>query len=439
MHVLVDFNQISVDLIQILVYFIQISVDLIQISVEFMQILFEFNQISVDFMQISVDLNQISVDYYHAVLDSETREKKQNLWINNKIRVIACTNAFGMGIDKPDVRTVLHFQPPDCIEAYFQEAGRAGRDGKKSWAGLLYDDNDIQELEYQLSSAFPERAEIKQVYQALVNYFQLATGSGKDDFMEFDIIDFCNRYNLNTFKANRCIDLLVKNAYVYLTDSAYLPSRLMFKVNKEQLHQFLVNNPKLEPILKIILRSYSGLFDEFVNIREKDLAFRTKLPLERMIKALNYLHSTDIISYIPQSSLPKINFCTGVIKADELFIDKETFEKRKEAIQKRGNAFIKLLKDDSQCRSRYMLNYFGEQTTHDCGQCDVCLKNNKASISFTELTAQEIKLMEWLKTGPVDYNWLQLQFPKASTARELVRHLSEQGKVIQNGDWVKLV
>ncbi|MBX7182218.1 MAG: RecQ family ATP-dependent DNA helicase [Bacteroidia bacterium] len=379
----------------------------------------------------------ISADFYHAGLEPEIRNQKQQDWIANKTRVIVCTNAFGMGIDKPDVRTVVHFQPPDCIEAYFQEAGRGGRDGKPAYGVLLYDERDIEDLEFQLKNAFPEKSEIRTVYQALVNYFQLAVGSGKDDFLEFDLLDFCKTYNLNHLKSLKCLDLLAKNDYIFLTDSVFMPSRLMFKVDKNELYSYQLKYPRLDGILKTILRSYSGIFDEFVVIREKDIAFRAKTSVEKLIKDLENLHKQEILVYVPQSSLPKINFPHGVVLAKDLFFDSETFEKRKKQVEIRNQAFIDLLIDDEGCRTQRMLRYFGEADAKPCGRCDVCLQKVKKDLSTKDLLKLESLVLDWVKEKPISYDWLIQKTEHPKQMQELIRFLVGEGKIVQEGNWLK--
>jgi ATP-dependent DNA helicase RecQ len=379
----------------------------------------------------------IHADFYHAGLDPETRSKKQLDWIQDKTRVIVCTNAFGMGIDKPNVRLVVHYQPPDCIEAYFQEAGRGGRDGKPAFGALLYDERDIDDLTYQLKNAFPEKEEIRKIYQALVNYFQLAVGSGKDEYREFDLMDFCKIYNLNHLKVYKSLDLLSRNAFLNLTEAVFMPSRLMFKVNKNELYSYQVKYPKMDLIIKTILRSYSGIFDEFTPIKEKDIAFRTKLALEQIIKDLELLQKHEIIQYIKQSTLPKICFPNGVILAKNLFLEKDSYENRKKQVESRNGAFIQLLKNEEICRNQQMLGYFGEMDSEPCGRCDVCIQKRKKDPSSKQLLDMEDQIMLWIKEKSVEHDWVVEQFESKNEVREIIRHLMENGRIVQEGKWLK--
>ena len=390
-------------------------------------------------VEIANLLNQhgIQADYYHAGLDPETRSKKQINWIQDKTRVIVCTNAFGMGIDKPNVRVVVHYQPPDCIEAYFQEAGRGGRDGKPAFGALLYDERDIDDLAYQLKNAFPEKEEIRKIYQALVNYFQLAVGSGKDEYLEFDLMDFCKVYNLNHLKVFKSLDLLAKNAYINATEAVFMPSRLMLKVNKNELYSYQVKYPKMDLVIKTILRSYSGIFDEFTPIKEKEIAFRTKLSVEQVIKDLELLQKHEIIQYVKQSTLPKICFPNGIILAKNLFLDKDSYENRKKQVEIRNGAFIQLLKNEEICRNQQMLGYFGEMDSEPCGRCDVCIQKRKKEPSRKQLLSMEDQIMFWIKERSVEYDWVVEQFDTKNEVREIIRYLMENGRVVQDGKWLK--
>jgi ATP-dependent DNA helicase RecQ len=379
----------------------------------------------------------IKADFYHAGLDPETRSQKQLNWIQDKTRVIVCTNAFGMGIDKPDVRVVVHYQPPDCIEAYFQEAGRGGRDGKPAFGALLYDERDIEELTYQLKNSFPEKEEIRKIYQALVNYFQLAVGSGKDEFIEFDLMDFCKVYNLNHLKVHKSLDLLSRNGYIILTEAVFMPSRIMFKVNKNELYSYQVKYPKMDLVIKTILRSYTGIFDEFTPIKEKEIAFRTKLSVEQVVKSLELLQKHEIIQYVKQSTLPKICFPNGIILAKNLFLEKDSYEDRKKQVEIRNGAFIRLLKNEDQCRNQQMLGYFGENDSEPCGRCDVCIQKRKREPSTIQIMSMEDKILFWVKEKPVEYDWVVEQFESKNEVKAIIRHLMEIGTIIQEGKWLK--
>ena len=250
--------------------------------------------------------NKISSLAYHAGLKFEDRQNIQDQWIENKIQVIVATNAFGMGIDKPDVKFVVHLDLPESLEAYFQEAGRAGRDGKFAYSTIFYTKADQQRLLDNFKFAFPDLDYIKQTYQAICNYFQIAVGSGQGFSVEFDLDRLCNSYNLSPLLVYNSIKFLEKENYISYLDGGYEPSKIMFLSSKEELYLFQIRFPKYELLIKTLLRSYGGLFENYGNIKEKDLAFRTKTNVQLVKENLEYLDKQQILSFIPQSSLPKL-------------------------------------------------------------------------------------------------------------------------------------
>ena len=328
--------------------------------------------------------NKISADYYHAGLEPHLRDQRQDAWIKNKNRVIVCTNAFGMGIDKPDVRFVVHLDLPECPEAYFQEAGRAGRDEKKSYAVLLYNDADRSGLEDNLKLSFPSLGDIRKTYQALANFFQLPIGSGKFAAYDFDIDELCSRYNLSHLVAFHSLKFLEKEGYLSLSDAFYMPSRMHFLFNKEQLYKFQVEHSSFDDLIKLLLRSYSGLFDNYVKISEQDLAKRIRKPVEEVIKKLKELQSFEVLSYFPQSELPQLIFLMERLDAKQITISKENLQTRKERAEQRVNAMLHYAESKTKCRSQLLLSYFGENDSYRCGICDFCLQRNKLELSNLE-------------------------------------------------------
>ena len=350
-------------------------------------------QLIAEFLQ----MNKISSDFYHAGLDSHMRDAKQEAWIQNKTRVIVCTNAFGMGIDKPDVRFVVHMDLPDCLEAYFQEAGRGGRDEKKSFAILLYNDSDVRDLKDNFKNNFPPLDEIKKTYQALANYFQIPVDAGKGTTHEFDQSDFCSRYKLNHLIAFNCLKFLEKEGYIVLSDGFHQPSRIHFLVNKEQLYKFQVENIQYDELIKLLLRSYSGLFDGFVKISETEIAKRSERTFEQVKKFLLELQKQEILSYAPQTELPQLTFLTERVDAKEIHISQENLQKRKEKAKERVDWMLHYVETKTKCRSQILLSYFGETDSYRCGVCDFCLERNKLELSnleFETVTEQVKKLLE---------------------------------------------
>jgi ATP-dependent DNA helicase RecQ len=328
--------------------------------------------------------NKITADYYHAGLTNEQRSQKQNNWLSNKTRVMVCTNAFGMGIDKPDVRFVVHIDLPDCIEAYFQEAGRAGRDEQTAYSVLLYNTADKIELEHTVAAAFPPIDEIKRIYQALANYFQIPIGAPPGVSFDFDINAFCKNYNLKSLTVFNCLKFLQRQGYVELSEALYQPSRLNFLVSREELYKFQVTNKSLDEFIKILLRMYSGLFDGFVKINEYDIARKTNLQKEKAIDYLLYLQSSKLISYLPQTEMPKLTYTTERIDAKDLHLSPENYSQLKERAFKRMEWVIHYAERKNLCRSRLLLSYFGENDADNCGQCDICLDEKKRELSYDE-------------------------------------------------------
>jgi ATP-dependent DNA helicase RecQ len=342
-----------------------------------------------------LESNKNSSAFYHAGIDSLKRAAVQELWISNTVQVMVATNAFGMGIDKPDVRFVIHTTLTESLEAYFQEAGRAGRDEKKAYAVLLINEKDKLELKKRIETAFPEKDEIKQVYHALSNYFHLAMGSGADHFFEFDIADFCNKYKLEALRVINCIKFLEKEEHLLLTENVYMPSRLKITGTKEQLYEFQVANQEVDDVVKVMLRSYSGLFFEYVNIFENDIATRSKLDKAKVLNVIFRLQEHELVSYFPQSSLPKLSFGRGRIDTGLLTFSKENYELRKKVFQQKIEAVLHYADNKLFCRSRLLLAYFGETNSENCGVCDVCLERNKQELNTPdfEKIAETIKAL----------------------------------------------
>ncbi len=380
--------------------------------------------------------NKISSAFYHAGLDASKRAQVQEQWINNTVQVISATNAFGMGIDKPDVRFVIHSDLAESLEAYFQEAGRAGRDEKKAYAVLLVSNKDKIELKKRVLTAFPEKEEIKQVYHALSNYFHLAMGSGADHFFEFDIADFCNKYKLEALRAINCIKFLEKEEHLLLTESVYMPSRLKITGTKEQLYEFQVANQEVDAVVKVMLRSYSGLFFEYVNIFENDIATRTKLDKAKVLNILYRLEEHELVSYFPQSSLPKLSFCRGRIDTGLLTFSKENYEFRKKVFQQKIDAVLNYADNKLFCRSRLLLAYFGESNSENCGVCDVCLERNKQELKTADFEKMSEKIKSLLANSPLGLKELVEQYGsnKAALIIKTLQQLLDEAIVTYNDE-----
>ncbi len=381
--------------------------------------------------------NSITADYYHAGLSPQVRDTKQNNWMLNNCRIMVCTNAFGMGIDKPDVRFVVHLELPDSLEAYFQEAGRAGRDGNKSYGIVLFQSVDSNESMHRLKQGFPTVSEIKSVYQALCNYYKLAIGSGLEITFDFDSADFCNTFNLKANHVFNCLKFLEKEEYLSLSDSSKTNAKLKILLNKQTLFDFQVANKDLDILIKTILRSYSGAFDEFILISETELAKRTAQKKEDIIKQLNYLNKLKVISYFPQSFLPQLTFTRARVDVKKLTISAEVLSKRFELAAQKLNAVIHYAESTKLCRSQMLLHYFGESTAGFCGVCDVCLAKNKTldltSEMFTILTNKITSLLQTQKL-PLKSLVKLMEHKKEKQSILVIQHLLDSGILLTENE-----
>ena len=353
--------------------------------------------------------NKITALSYHAGLSYEDRQKIQQQWIDNKVQVICATNAFGMGIDKPDVRFVVHIDLPESLEAYFQEAGRCGRDGKIAYATIFYTKADQQRLFDNFELAFPAPDYIRQAYQAICNYYQVAIGSGQGLSVAFDIEKICASYNLNAVPVYNSIKFLEKENYVSFLDGGFEPSKVMMRAGKEDLYQYQVSYPKFEPLIKTLLRSYGGLFENYVFISEKDLAYRVKLAAAKISEQLQFLDKEGVLSYIPQSSLPNLIFLQDRVNAKYLTFDPANYHRLKELYKERIQAVVNYTGNDKVCRQVQLLQYFNEFNYTNCGHCDVCISQRPKDYDairsrITALLQKAPQSLESLKAGMQQYN-----------------------------------
>lgn len=338
--------------------------------------------------------NQISAEHYHAGLSNKIRTQKQTDWTRSKLRIMVATNAFGMGIDKADVRFVVHFDLPDSLEAYFQEAGRAGRDGKRAYAVLLFNSADEKKLDQQVKSNFPETSQIKRVYEALGNYFQIPVGSGKYGVFDFNIADFSSKYKFNLVNAYNSLKFLGREGYLELTEEINNPSKVHFLLDRDDLYKFQVANVKFDGFIKLLLRSYTGIFTEYVSINEQSLAQNANVHIDIVYQYLSKLNNMKIIRYIPQKKTPLIIFTEERLDQKSLFISKENYKKRKERFVSRIESVIDYASNQDLCRSQVLLSYFGEKDSNPCGKCDVCKKESKLKLGKQEFNS----IMDNIKT-----------------------------------------
>ena len=347
-----------------------------------------------------LEANGIPSTFYHAGLSHSTKDIRQQRWHNDETRVMVATNAFGMGIDKPDVRMVIHYDSPDSIEAYFQEAGRAGRDGKRAYAVLLYDKRDTQKLIKRIDTNFPPKDYIIKVYEDLAYYYQIAAGSGYGHTFSFEIEKFCHIFKHYPLQAHSALVILARAQYIEYETDPESRARLMFLLNRNELYRLDDLTQQEDALITALLRLYGSLFVDYTFIDLGLVADYSQIPQQEIYLMLKSLSQRRILHFIPESKTPYITYTQNRELPERIVISKEVYEERKEEFTKRINAMIAYANDTTTCRSKMLLNYFGEKQDHDCGRCDVCLDNN------TNQVAEE-------KIDPVKHQILNLLADKA--------------------------
>ena len=324
----------------------------------------------------------ISSTFYHAGLDSKVRDERQDLWMKGKVKVIAATNAFGMGIDKPDVRLVVHMDLPDSIEAYFQEAGRAGRDLQPSEAFLLVSPADIQKLKDDFVQSFPELDRIKLIYIALGNYFNIPVGAGENISYPFVIGDFANRYGFSVLEVFHTLKILEKEGFFVLSEAFDEPSKVMIKASRDEIYGFQLANSQYDGLIQYLLRNLPGVLTDFVKINEETIARKTGFAVEKVISQLKKLDEFHFLSYASRNDKPQILFLHEFVDTKHFNLSKENYHDRKKDAEERIRAVISFVNNDEECRSVQLLRYFNERTNKHCGRCDVCVKHGKSTRSY---------------------------------------------------------
>ena len=352
----------------------------------------------------------ISASFYHAGLDAKLRDYRQQLWMDGKIKVIVATNAFGMGIDKPDVRLVVHLDLPDSLEAYFQEAGRAGRDLQPSEAFLLVADTDVKKLQENIQSSYPNLNRIKMIYDTIGNYLQIPIGAGLDQRYDFDINDFSQCYNLSLLEVYNAIKLIEREGFLITSEALNTPSKIHIIANREDLYRFQIEYKEYDTIIKYLLRNTPGVLSDLVNIREEQISQKTGMPVDKITRQLSQLEKLNFLTYIPRNDKPNIQLLTERLDSKHFYLSDEVYKDRKNEAAKRIQAVIDFVNNDNECRSVQLLRYFGENIKKTCGKCDVCSSKNKMSINdkeyqeisesiVKELKEKESDIYEILKTS----------------------------------------
>ena len=373
----------------------------------------------------------ITADFYHAGLNNDVKDLRQKRWQSGECRVMVATNAFGMGIDKPDVRTVIHLDLPDSPEAYFQEAGRAGRDGEKAYAIILYANSDKAALKKRISDTFPEKDYIKQVYEQLNYYYQMAMGDGLGCMFDFNLEDFCRKYKHFPVPADSALKILTQAGYIEYTDEQDNASRLLFTIRREELYKLREMGEQADLLIQTILRSYTGVFTDYAYIHEDSLAMRTGLTRQQIYDLLIVLAKRRILDYIPHKKTPYIIYKRERVELRHLQISKTVYEERKERYEARIKAMLEYVTSETACRSRMLLHYFGEKNEHNCEQCDTCINRKKSNgvtdSSYNVLRRQILEMLSVQQRTPADLARL-IEADKEEIAA-VIRFLLDKGEI----------
>ena len=374
--------------------------------------------------------NRISADYYHAGLEMEVREKKQNSWKSGRTRVIVATNAFGMGIDKPDVRFVVHLDIPDSLEAYFQEAGRGGRDEKRAYAVLLYETVDVAELKRNFENSFPPMETISTIYQALCVFLQIPMGNGEGISFSLDTSQFANEYKFSAISVFNSLKFLERAGFFVLSEDLKNASKIYISLTREELYRFQIANEQYDDFIKLLLRSYTGLFSAFTTIQEKDLAKRAKVSEETIVQVLQQLDKAKVLIYQQKTEIPTVLFLQNRMESKHFSLSEEVYAQRKQIALQRLEKTINYVEQSLKCRSRILLEYFGERQSLRCGKCDLCLQHNKAELTDEEFNNLRQQIIHIICKQDLSIDALveMLHCPEQKIV-QVVRWLSDNGEI----------
>ena len=389
-------------------------------------------------ISLFLNRNHITATFYHAGLNDETKDSRQKAWLKGEFRVMVATNAFGMGIDKPDVRVVIHADVPDSPEAYFQEAGRAGRDGMKAYAVLLFCARDKITLKQRVSDTFPEKSYIRKIYEDINFYYQMAMGDGRGCTFAFNIDEFCRNFKHFPVQTDSALKILTRAGYLEYTDEQDNASRIMFTITKEELYRIREQSEDTEKLLRILLRSYTGLFTDYAYISEDNLSTRSGLSKQQIYETLISLSRQHILHYIPAKKTPYIIYTRERQETERVYLSKEVYEDRKESYVQRINAMIEYAESENRCRSRMLLRYFGEKNEHNCGQCDICLQQHQSGLKSGEFESISQQLQALLKENPLSLQEIKdkMQVPE-NHLMKVVSYLVSEEIIRQENGYLK--
>ena len=376
--------------------------------------------------------NGIPAENFHAGLKNETKDARQSQWMSGDTRVIVSTNAFGMGIDKAEVRTVIHMDLPDSLEAYFQEAGRAGRDEQKAYAVLLYNNGDAVKMRKRVTDSFPGKEMVVKVYEALGNYFEMGVGSGLDKVFAFDIGDFCTKFKLPILISYNCLKILQQAGYIELTDEQDSSSRVLFTVGKDDLYK-LKQNAEQERLIHILLRSYTGLFTDLASVSEETIAKRLKWSRDKVYDQLITLAKERIIQYIPRKKTPYLTFIREREATERVILGKEAYDDRRERYISRIKNVLDYAQEENICRCKMLLTYFGEKDIKPCGCCDICLKQKETQVSNDDFDTIHMAIEQALAIESLTVNSLVKKLNvKEPKALQVIRFMMDNGQIEEN-------